>query len=444
LDIILDKKTPTEALIKITLKETDYQPKVEEKLKEYSKKASIKGFRPGKVPPTLIKKMYGKSILVDEINHLLSHSLTDYIKDNNLKILGEPLPDLKDSNEIDWDNQKEYEFIYNIGLVDDFKFNLDESILINKYRIDIDEQYLNETMENLRTQFGDSIEVEVSEENDELFGLLKQVDSEYEKHVSITTKDIAESERNNFVGKKVEDEIIFDIKKALIEEEKLVEILEQTAEEVSQLTGEFSFTLQKISRKNPAELNQEFFDKVFGKDAVTSEEDFLQKIKDTIQENYNRETDNYLNHEIKEKLVENTEINTPDDFLKRWLIESNEGKVTQEDVDKEYDLYLKELKWNLIQNKIMEENDLKVEHDEVLERSKELLRKQFMSYGGGIQMDDIVDKYAEEYLKADKGENYMRLFNQVKSEKILELIQEKVTIEEKPVSLEEFKKVASN
>ncbi|MDQ3534072.1 MAG: trigger factor, partial [Bacteroidota bacterium] len=222
------------------------------------------------------------------------------------------------------------------------------------------------------------------------------------------------------------------------------EILEQTAEEVSQLTGEFSFTLQKISRKNPAELNQEFFDKVFGKDAVTSEEDFLQKIKDTIQENYNRETDNYLNHEIKEKLVENTEIDTPDDFLKRWLIESNEGKVTQEDVDKEYDLYLKELKWNLIQNKIMEENDLKVEHDEVLERSKELLRKQFMSYGGGIQMDDIVDKYAEEYLKADKGENYMRLFNQVKSEKILELIQEKVTIEEKPVSLEEFKKVASN
>ncbi|MDQ3537143.1 MAG: trigger factor, partial [Bacteroidota bacterium] len=284
MDIILDKKTPTEALIKITLKETDYQPKVEEKLKEYSKKASIKGFRPGKVPPTLIKKMYGKSILVDEINHLLSHSLTDYIKDNNLKILGEPLPDLKDSNEIDWDNQKEYEFIYNIGLVDDFKFNLDESIQINKYRIDIDEQYLNETMENLRTQFGDSIEVEVSEENDELFGLLKQVDSEYEKHVSITTKDIAESERNNFVGKKVEDEIIFDIKKALIEEEKLVEILEQTAEEVSQLTGEYSFTVQKISRKNPSELNQEFFDKVFGKDAVTSVEDFLQKIKDTIQE----------------------------------------------------------------------------------------------------------------------------------------------------------------
>ncbi|MDQ3393482.1 MAG: trigger factor [Bacteroidota bacterium] len=444
MDITLDKKTPTEALIKITLKETDYQPKVEEKLKEYSKKASIKGFRPGKVPSGLIKKMYGKSILIDEINHLLSHSLTDYIKSNDLKILGEPLPNFKEGNEIDWDNQKEFEFIYNIGLVDNFDFKLDDNIQVNKYKIDIDEKYLQESIDNLLNQFGNSKEAELSEAKDQLFGTLKQDDAQIEKEILLPLEDVTESERQIFIGKKAEDEISFDIKKTLRDEEKLSELLEKSPEEVSQLTGTFSFTIKKISRNAPAELNQEFFDKVFGKDTVSSEEEFMQKVKDTIQENYNRETENFLNHEIKEKIVANTEIATPDDFLKRWLIETNEGKVTKEDVEKEYDLYIKELKWNLIQNKIMEENDLKVEHDEVLERSKELLRKQFMQYGGGIQMDDIVDKYAEEYLKADKGENYMRLFNQVKGEKILELIQQKIKIEYKPVNLEEFKKVASN
>lgn len=444
MDILLDKKTPTEALIKITLKEADYQPKVEEKLKEYSKKAAIKGFRPGKVPPALIKKMYGKSILADEINHLLSHSLNDYIKDNKLKILGEPLPEKKEDEMLDLDNSKEFEFIYNIGLVDDFQYQLDESIKVNRYEIELDDAYMAETIGNLQKQFGGSEETETSEAEDQLFGSLTNEESSFEKDILLPINRVASSLQSLFLGKKVDDLISFDLRAAFPKAEELAELLDQKIEEVTDLNGTYSFKIQKVSRNKPAELNQEFFDKVFGKDAVSSEEEFREKVKETIQENYNRETENFLNHEIKERLITSTKIDTPDDFLKRWLVQTNEGKITPEDVEKEYDLYLKELKWNLIQNRILEENNLKVEHAEVLEKSKDMLRSQFQAYGGGSQIEDFLDKYAEEYLKGENGENYSRIFTQVKNERILALIKEKISVEKKTTTLDEFKKVAMN
>lgn len=443
MDITLDKKNSTEASIKITLKEADYQPKVEEKVKEYSKKANIKGFRPGKVPPTLVRKMYGKSILVDEINHMLSHSITDYIKENKLQILGEPLPDQNESKNIDWENQKEFEFEYNIGLVDEFDYDLTK-VKVIRYKIEMDDKSLAETIDNLKQQYGKMTNPEVSQEGDYLYGELQQADGEFTATFSLPLNEVEEKERKNFIGRKKEDRIAFDIREAFKDDETIAHVTGKEKDEIAGLEGKFEFTVLNVNRQEAADLNQEFFDKIFGKDTVTSEEEFKSKVKETISENYDRETDAYLNKSIQDIFIESTEIQLPDEFLKRWLLLSNEGKISMEDIEKEYDAYANETKWNLLQNKIAEDNEVKVENTDVVERTKSLIRQQLASSGMGSQLEDNMDAFADNYLKSENGQNYMKIFNQVKTEKLLDFIKEKITIDTKEVNVEEFKKIVSN
>lgn len=444
MDIHLEKNNSTEASIKITLNEADYQPKVEEKLKEHSKKANIKGFRPGKVPPSLLKKMYGKSILIDEINQLLSHSVTDYIKDNNLQILGEPLPNTEHAEKIDWDNQKEYSFTYNIGLVDDFSYNLSPEVKVDQYQIELDDKSLNETLDNLRKQFGKMSNPEVSEDGDSLYGDLKKTEGAFEElPVLLSIDDVEKEYQDKFIGAKKDDTIEFDLL-AAVKEENLEKVLGKDPKQVGDLNGNFSFTVKNINRSELADFDQELFDKIFGKDAVSNEEEFRQKVKDTISENYNREAEQYLVKTIQDKLVDSTVINTPDEFLKRWLLATNEGKLNKEDIDKEYSLYLKELKWNLLQNKIGEENNIKVENEDVIEKAKNLIRMQLASSGMAGQLEDNLDTFADNFLKSEKGDNYMKLYNEVKSEKTLAFIKEKISIDQKKVDVEQFKQIALN
>jgi trigger factor len=277
LDIVLDKSSATEALIKITLNEKDYQPKVEEKVKDYSKKANIKGFRPGKVPPGLIKKLYGKSIMVEEINDLLSKSITDYIKKNDIKLIGEPLPNKEKTAEIDWDSQKDFEFEYHIGLVDTFDYNLTNKI--KAYQIEIDNKLMEKTIEDLTTRYGNYTEPEVSEEGDDFSGELTQEDTEYTKELYISNDQIKPKEFKKWIGKKKEDEIIIDPKKIFKDLETTANLLDKSEKELKEIKGNFSFKIHKIIRIEEAKMNQEFFDKVFGPDSVKGEEEWSSGIK---------------------------------------------------------------------------------------------------------------------------------------------------------------------
>jgi len=243
LDITLDKKGNLEAAIKITLKEADYQPKVEEKVKKYSKKANIKGFRQGKVPTSIIKKMYGKSIIAEEINHLVSHSLTDYIKDNNLKIIGEPLPDLEKVKNIDWDNQKEFEFEYSIGMVDDFAFDLSKKHKVKFFQISADTASVNETIENLKKQHGKMTNPEISEEGDSLFGALSQPVTDFIKDCLIDTTLVNKKVMKIFEDLKKGDVIKFDIKSIFTDDNTLASTLTIDIEEAKKLKGEFQFII---------------------------------------------------------------------------------------------------------------------------------------------------------------------------------------------------------
>jgi trigger factor len=442
LEITLNKTNNTEGLIKIKLTEGDYQPHVEEKVKDYARKATIKGFRQGKVPTGVIKKMFGKSILVEEINHLLSHKLSDYIKENNLKILGEPLPNQDKAQTIDWDTQKSFDFEYQIGMVEDFSYDLSSKANVTSYLIEVDEKTIQDTVSDLRKRFGKVNYPETSEATDNLFGELRAVEGEFKKeNTFIAIGKVEKKEQENFIGLKKEGEVEFDMTKIYKDTTLIAELLDQAPEEALKAVGKYILKVNTISRTEPAELNQELFDRVFGKDAVTNEEEFVGKIKETISENYKRETDHFLEHHIEDHFIANTAINLPDDFLKTWLKMSSKGQVTDSVLDKEFEEYRRGLKWDLVKNRIADDNKIKVEADEVRSKAKDMIISQFGGQAFAAQISDRLDGIADNYLQNDNGQNFMKLYNQLRAEKILTYIRENITVKEKKVTLDEFKKI---
>lgn len=441
MDITLDKQDSNVASIKIKLNEADYQSKVDEKIKDYSKKAQIKGFRTGKVPQGVIKKMYGKSILVEEINHMVGHALQDYIRDNELKILGEPIPNQQTIDKVDWDNQVDFEFEYNVGLVEDFAVDLSKKVKVTSYEIEADQKLLDETLENVRTQFGSMTNPEKSDEGDILFGTLKQDDFSHD-----TTIDLNELNKTNgkkFLNKAKGAEIKVDLAKLYKDEAKRAAQLGKTADEITDMDMNFVFEVKNVNRKELAEVNQELFDKTFGEGAVDSEEAFLAKIKDTVSENYNRESQSWLTKSIQDTLVEKTSISLPDEFLKEWLKLTGEGKVTDADIEKEYSVYADQLRWNLISGQVAQANEIKAEHEDIQATARKMIEAQFMGSGMG-QFADQMDSFVDNYLQGENGQNYMRVAEQVQGEKVIEFVKEKIAIANKKVSLDKFKEIVEN
>ena len=445
MNITLNKQNSTEGSLNIVLTETDYLPKVEEKVKDYSRKASIKGFRQGKVPAGVIKKMFGKSILVEEVNHLISHSISDYIKNNKLKVLGDPIPNEEKARTIDWDNQKDFEFEFQIGMVEDFKVDLSTKVKVTSHPIEIDQKVIDETLTDIKRRYGKVSYPEVSEAQDNLFGEISVKGSDEKKGSYISIEKIEKKEQKKFIGLKKEEVVEFEVEKALADEAERARALNLSEEEAKQAKGTYVFTVTSVSRVETAELNQELFDKVFGSEVVKTEEEFLSKIRETITENYKRETDHLLDHEIQHYFVDNTKISMPDNFLKTWLKNTSAGKVTDEVLEKEFSQYKESLKWDLIKNQITEEKSITVEGDEVREKAKKQIIEQFGGESIAAQLGSKLDDIANNFLSGQdgKGENFMRIYNQLRHEKIMKVVKEAITINEKKVSLDEFKKIAA-
>jgi trigger factor len=444
LNITLDKQSATDGIIRINLAESDYQLKVEEKVKDYARKANIKGFRQGKVPTGVIKKMFGKSILVDEVNHIVSHSVSDYIRDQKLRILGDPMPNQEKAFGIDWDSQKDFEFEFQIGLVDDFEVDLSAKVKVKSYPITVDQSVIDETLEDVKQRFGKVTYPEAAEAGCNLYGEISKAGEEEKKSSYITLDKIAKKEQKKFLGLKIEDVVEFDIDKTFDDVKAKAQALNIAEEEAEKATGTYSFKITTISQPEPAQINQELFDKVFGPNAVKSEEEFIEKIKSTISENYNRETEHLLDHEIQHYYVDHTKITMPESFLKSWLKNSSNGEVTDVVLEKEFNSYRDSLKWDLIKNKIAEDKEIKVEGDEVREKAKQFIMDQFGGPAIASQLGDKLNDIANNYLSGQdgKGENFMKIYNQLRHDKILKVIKENISVTEKKVSLEEFKKMA--
>lgn len=443
LDITLDKKDSNVASIKIKLNEADYQSKVDEKIKDYSKKANINGFRPGKVPTGVVKKMYGKSILVEEINHIVGHALQDYIRDNEVKILGEPIPNQQQIETVDWDNQSDFEFEYNVGLVEDFTVDLSKKVKVKSYTIEVDEKIVEESLDNVRDQFGQMTNPETSEEGDVLYGTFAQENGDISHDTTLDLADLLKKDLKKFVGKKKDDVIETDLNKLIKDDAARAALIGKTADEITDLDGAFTFTVKNVNRKEKAEINQELFDKTFGPDVVKSEEEFKAKISETIGQNYSRETDQWLNKTIQDELIKKTGINLPDEFLKEWLKLTGEGKVTDVELEKEYHLYADQLRWNLISGEVAKINEIKPEHEEIQEATRNMINAQFAGSGMG-QFADQMDSFVENYLQGENGQNYMKMAEQVQQSKVIDFIKEKIDIKEEKVDVEKFKKIVEN
>jgi trigger factor len=281
---------------------------------------------------------------------------------------------------------------------------------------------------------------ETTEAGDMIYADVKAEDGSLEHTGIIDIEEITEKEQKKFTGLKKGDTVTFDIEKTFKDETGIERATGKNIDEAKELKGKFTLTVNNINRREPAELNQEVFDKVFGKDAVKTEEEFIAKVKETISENYNREAENYNTNKIQETILENTTIELPDEFLRRWLLVANQGKVTAADIEREYDMYTKDLRWNLIMNRISEENEVKVEHEDVMNKVKDMIRQQLA--GSGIAgMEDNLDAFAQNYIQAENGQNYMKVFNQTQEEKVMGVVMEKISLNEKKITADDFRKM---
>ncbi|MFN3801673.1 trigger factor [Belliella pelovolcani] len=442
MEITLDKHSANQASVKIKLNEADYQPKVDAKVKDYARKANIKGFRPGKAPIAMVKKLYGTSVLVDEINNMLSSSLNDYLKSQTFRILGDPLPVVENADQIDWANQKDFDFEYKIGFVEDVKVDFDKSLNVTSYTLEVDKATIADAVSNLRRQYGKMTNPDVSQEGDFLYGDIKALDGSFEKTFSLPLSKVDGRSLKKFIGLSKGDIIEFDPSKAI--KEDLAEVVGVEDSEVEKLSGKFSFVVQNINRTEEAELNQEFFDKVFGPDQVDSEEAFMEKVNAIMSENYNKEVKVFSDEKIKDTLIEKANIDLPEGFLKEWLFRANEGKVTQEQVDQEYPIYAKQLSWTIISNEIAKNNEIKAEHEDVIEKTKEMIREQFASSGMGAQLESSMDMFVDNYLQGNEGQNYMQMLTSVQNDKVLAFVKEKIDITEEVISIDKFKELLEN
>lgn len=435
------------AIITVKIEKPDYEEKVETVLKDYRKKANIKGFRPGMVPIGLIKKMYGRAVEIDEINKVVTENIQKYLTDEKIEILGDPLPKPNEQEIIDFDTQKEFTFSFEIGLTPVIDVKLSKKNKVNQYQIIIDDKMKNDYLENYTRRYGQLKKEEVTEEKDVIKGKIEELDDKgnlvengIKAEDSSLSIDIIKDKKikKQFIGKHLNDTLDFDIKKAYPNDTEIAGILRKKKEEVAEIGSNFRFTINDISRFYPAEPGKELFDKIYGEGVVTTKEEFMKKIEDEITVNLKRESDFKAMMDIKALALEKTDFQLPEEFLKKWLLRVNE-KTTQEQIDKEFYSFKKDLKWQLVRNKVARDNDIKISEEELLAEAANITRYQFQQYGLFYATDEQINNYAKETLKKD--EDAKRVADKILEEKVILIMKDMVKLEEKSVTVEEFNKL---
>jgi trigger factor len=435
------------AILKVKIEKIDYEEKVEKVLRDYRKNATLKGFRPGMVPMGHIKKIYGRAIRIDEINKVVTENIQKYITDEKLEILGDPLPKTNEQEKIDFDTQEEFTFSFELGLAPAIVLKLSKKNKVSRYEIIVDEKMKNDYLENYKRRYGELRKADLTEEKDVVKGKIEAVDATGNiltggpsvTDTSIGIDIIKDKEiKELFIGRSINDSVDFDIKKAFPNDTEVAGILHKKKEEIEGIGANFRFTINEISRFFPAELGKDLFDKIYGEGVVNTEEEFMKKITDEITINLNRETDFKLMMDIKALALEKTELQLPEEFLKKWLLKVND-KTTPDQIEKEFDNFSKDLKWQLIRNKIAHDNEMKISEEELLKEAAEVTRYQFQNYGLFYATDEQINNYAKETLKRE--EDAKKIAEKILEEKVVSALKELVKLDDKSVSVEEFNKL---
>lgn len=434
------------AVLKVQLAKTDYVEKVNEILKDYKKKANIKGFRPGKVPFGMIKKMYGNSVKLEEINKIVSESLTDYIKQEKLEILGDPLPKTDDNESIDLEKQEDFTFSFEVGLAPEFEIKISGRNKVPYYEIKIDKKLREDFLNNYRRRFGKYEEAGEVSEDDMLKGdIVKLSDDdtpieETRKHDSSMSVKVIKDEdvKKEFIGKKPGDSVDFDIRKSFPNEHEIAGLLQTGHDKLHDVDGKYRFTINAVNRFKMAEMNQEFFDQVYGEGNISGEEEFMKKLEEELKSNLAMESDYRLNLDTRNMIIDKTTFDLPEEFLKKWLLKTNRD-ISEEQVEKEFEDFIGDLRWQLIRNKVASDNEIKVEEQDMLKEAMEFTRRQFQQYGIFNAEDSQLESYAKQVLQ--KEEDYRRIADKVIDDKVINKIKEEIRTDKKKVSTEEFNKL---
>lgn len=434
------------AILTVKVEKSDYDENVEKILRDYRKKANIKGFRPGMVPIGLVKKMYGKAVQIDEINKLVSENIRSYLEEQKIDILGDPLPRSDENEKNDFENGESFTFSFDLGLAPAFEIKLNKKNKVNYYEIEIDEKMRSEYLESYTRRYGKFESADRSEEKDMLKGKIEALDKNGDPlpdgagadDTSIGIDVIKDKKiKKLFTGKKPGDSIDFDIRKALPNDNEIAGLLRKKPEEISSVDGMYRFTINEISRFQPAEINQELFNRIFGEDVVNSEEEFRGKIDEEITANLQQESQYKLSGDLKKIATDKTDFELPEEFLKRWLLQVNE-KTTKEQIEEEFDHFRQDLKWQLIRNSIARKNEVRITEEEMLKEAENITRFQFRQYGLFYATEEQVTNYAKETLKRE--EDAKRIADKILEEKVIALLKEMVKVEVRNVTVDEFNK----
>ena len=424
------------AVVKVAITKDDYQGKVDTILKDYRKQANIPGFRKGQVPMGLIKKQYGKAVLVDEVNKLLQDNLNKYLTEEKLDVLGNPLP--KQQDNFDWD-QDELAFEFELGLAPDFEVPLKTKKAITQYKIVADKKMVNEQIERIQKQYGKLISKDAVGKNDEVTGTFVNEAEEIDNKGMLEMDKLKSKKAiDALVGKKVGDVVTLKTKGLFKEDYLLSSVLGIDKEKAESLDTEVTLTITEINEREAAALDQELFDKLFGPDSVSSEKELKERIKEDSEKQFEQQSDQKLLNDVTEYFIENTKFELPAGFLTKWIQMTGEKPLSEEQASEEYEKSEKGLRYQLIEGKIIRDNELQVQFDELKEFAKGFIRSQMAQFGQMNPKEEELDTIAARVL--GNQDEVKRLSEQLMSQKLLNLYKEKANLKVKEVTYENFVK----
>lgn len=424
------------AVVKVAITKDDYKDKVENILKDYRKSANIPGFRKGQVPMGLIKKQYGKAVLVDEVNKLLQDNLNKYLTEEKLDVLGNPLP--KQQDNFNWDAEN-LDFEFELGLAPSFEIDLKSKKAITHYQIVADKKMIDEQVERIQKQYGKLVNKTEAGKKDEISGVFKNEEEGIDKKSTLELDQISNKKAiDSLLGKKAGDVVTLKTKGLFKEDHLLANILGIQADKAENLDIEVTFTVEEINEREPAKLDQELFDKLFGKDVVTSKKELEARIKEDSEKQFEQQADQKLLNDVTEYFIENTKFDLPADFLTKWIQSTGEKPLTEEEAKAEYEKSEKGLRYQLIEGKIIKENDIQVQFDELKDFAKGFIKTQMAQFGQMDPKEEELDNIAARVLS--NQDEVRRLSEQLMSQKLLKLYKEKANLKTKEVTYENFVK----
>lgn len=424
------------AVVTVKIAKDDYAPQVEKVLANYRKTANIPGFRKGAVPASMIKKQYGRAVLLEEVNKVLQENLNKYLQEQKLDLLGNPLPVI--TEDFDWDAE-DFSFDFELGFAPEFDIKLEDVNDVTHYKIVADDALLDEQVDRIRKQYGNKISKTEVGEGDDITGTFVNEEKEINAQATVSTEVFKDKETaKKFIGKKVGDVISLNTKGLFNDDHQLMEYLKVDHDEVHGLEVDVDFTIEEISATEPAELNQELFDKLFGEGQVSSVEDIKAKIKVDAENQFAMQADQKFLNDVTESLLHKTNFDLPSAFLKKWMQTAGENPLTAEQADAEYSRSEKGLRYQLIEGKIVNSNKLQLTFDELKAYTSGMIRQQMAQFGQTDPTDADVDGIVARVLQ--NQEEVKKISDQLMSQKMLNLYKEKVKSNTKEVSYADFVK----